>query len=96
MNNELLPISLNAAVLLWILSLKEKGGPTDGDWAWLKEARDILGETGEAILFPVKKKGETDRVFNAVAKAIAILSFVPCGIEIFGHHWESKKGTKKP
>ena len=91
-DNHVLLVALSAAVPLWILELKEKGGPTREDWNWLKEAENILTNTGEAILYRTKK-GDTARAFNAVAKAIAILSFVPGGIEIFGSHWESESNT---
>lgn len=70
--------------------VEEKGGPSPEDWAWLKEAQHILTDVGEGILYSTKKKGETAKAFNAVAKAIAIMSFLPGGITIFNQHWESR------
>jgi len=89
MSDHTLSIALSAAVPLWIIGLKEKGGPSAEDWVWLKEAQNILTDVGEGILYSAKKKGETAKAFNAVANAIAILSFVPGGITIFNQHWES-------
>jgi hypothetical protein len=39
-------------------------------------------------LFKSKIKGETAKQFNKTALAIAVLSFQPGGIEIFGLHFE--------
>jgi len=89
MSDHTLSIALSAAVPLWIIGLKEKGGPSSEDWAWLKEAQDILTNVGEGILYASKKKSETAKAFNAVAKAIAIMSFLPGGITLFNQHWES-------
>lgn len=51
------------------------------------ESEKVLEQVGEAVLFKTKKTGDSARGFNAVAQAIAALSYAPGGITIFGHHW---------
>ena len=86
----LLRSSLSCAVPLWILEKKKQS------WAEL-QARipyclQMVAEHGDNILFRAKKKGDSAAAFNALAEAIAILSFVPGGVTLFGSHWESKLG----
>jgi len=84
--NMILQEVLRAAVPLWIDRYKDK--------SWyelqniLQECEEILAQNGEAALFYIK--GKTANSFNALAQAIAILSFCPGGIEIFGQRWEGK------
>lgn len=81
----LIQMSLSAAVPLWILEFKSQGGP---DFSRVREYENVLVETGEAFLYRIP--GKTAAAFNAVAKAIATLAFVPDGITIFGLHFEEK------
>lgn len=92
--NHLLPIALSCAVPLWILSLREKGGPTEEDFSGLKDLSAKLGEKGDILLFGGGKKGEAAQLFNETAKAIAVLSFCPGGIEIFNQHYDGKEFLK--
>jgi len=87
--NDLLAISMSAAIPLWIMSLKEKGGPTNADFNESKEAGELLAHKGDILLYKGGKKGETANIFNKTAKAIAVLSFCPGGITIFNQHYES-------
>ena len=83
-----LAIALATAVPLWVLRLREQ------PWAQIAERLPELGtlicEHGDVILFGSKKRGEAAEGFNALAEAIAALSFVPGGITIFGQHWENR------
>lgn len=88
--NSTLAIALSAAVPLYIQILKDHGGPSPKDFKRAGKVGELLGEKGDVLLFGGKKKGETAHVFNKVAKAIAIASFVPGGITIFGRTFESK------
>lgn len=93
---QLMKISLQAAVPLYIMEIKERGGPSTED---IKRAQqvgdDLAGPGGEDILFPSKKAGRTAEMFNGLAHAIAVLSFVPGGIEIFGTHFEATPPLRK-
>ena len=81
----LLQSSLEVAVPLWIECFK--------DYEWedlqrvMKESEDVLAECAEAVLYRIE--GKSAKAFNALAKAIAALSYVPEGIEIFGMKWNS-------
>jgi hypothetical protein len=57
-----------------------------------RNAQDVIAHHGDVILYRGKKKGETADAFNSLAKAIAILSFMPGGVTCFGQHWESTQG----
>lgn len=50
---------------------------------------DMIASHGDNILFRSKKSGETAKAFNALAEALAFLSFAPGGVKLFGCHWES-------
>ena len=89
MTDELLVIALSAAVPLHSMGYQERGGPTPEDWARAKAFGPILGEQADRLLFRSKKQGETASLFNRLADAIAILSYVPGGVTMFGTHWET-------
>jgi len=84
-----LSIALSAAVPLQIMAIKERGGVTDEDFASASKFAQTLGEKGDVLLFGSKKEGEAADLFNKTAKAIAVLSYIPDGITIFGGHYES-------
>jgi hypothetical protein len=46
--------------------------------------------TGKVI--PADDKGDVEvaEIFNGLARALAVLSFVPGGVTLFGSHWETK------
>jgi len=85
-----LSIALSASVPLHILRLKEKEGPTPEDYEKCKEFSLILALKGDNLLYGSKKEGETAKLFNRLSHSIAVLSFCPGGITIFGQHFESK------
>jgi hypothetical protein len=87
---ELIRLFLDTSVPLRILALQEQGGPTQEDFKRVQSHDQLLGERGNFLWMKSKKKGETAKVANAVADAIAVLSFVSGGITLFGQHWESK------
>lgn len=91
-----LSIALSAAVPLWILDIKEKGGLSDNDFIEAKQVSSLLGSKGDVLLFGgSKKRGEVADLFNKVAKAIAVLSFCPGGITIFGQTFEADSILRK-
>jgi hypothetical protein len=79
---------LQTAVPLWVIRFKDL--PWEELQQVMKESEKILEESGELAVFATVKKGETAKAFNAVARAIAALSFVPGGIDIFNLHFETK------
>ena len=91
MNADNLYIALSAAVPLHIMILQVRGGPTDVDLQVAREASCLLGEKGDLLMFRGGKRGETARVFNALAKSLAVLAFCPGGVTLFGQHWEATR-----
>ena len=86
----LLVTALSAAVPLRILELGQRGGPTDEDLARIKAYQKDLSEHGEDLFFRSKKPGGSAERFNQTADAIAVLSFCPGGIRIFGEHYDGR------
>ena len=80
---------LNFSVYLRIMKLKEKGGPQKADFDRIQSYEQLLGEKGNFLWSKSPRKGETAKVANAVADVIAVLSFLPDGVTVFGFHWES-------
>lgn len=82
----LLATAMATAVPLWIMRLREAGGPTQADIERCRELSATLsGPGGEGLVVSGEhKKGEVAKAFNAAAEGIAILSFCPGGIRIFG------------
>ena len=87
-NGGLLPIALSAAVPLWIHRLKQQ--PWTEIEKRLPELSKVLTEKGDVILFRSDKPGKTAAAFNALAEAMAVLSFVPGGVTAFGQHYEGQ------
>lgn len=85
----ILPDMLQLAVPLYIQQLKDNGGPADADFTRLCGIGDSLAHQGDVLLFGGRKKGEAAQLFNDLAFAIAVLSFVPGGVCVFGQRWES-------
>jgi len=90
---DILPGLLESAVRLRIMELKELDEMVyRAVWrAWVDEgAIDASGLWNESILF-VGGKGETAIAFNAMAKAVAALAFVPGGVRVFNQWYEAKR-----
>jgi hypothetical protein len=80
--------ALSAAVGLRVMEI-EAGNVPEVD---LSSVSRLLATRGDSLLFKSKKKGETAQVFNETAKAIAVLSFLPGGITLFGQLWQNNSG----
>lgn len=83
-----LKIFLQTAVPLYTIRFKDL--PWEDLKQIMRESEKVLQESGELAVFTTIKKDATAKAFNAIAKAIAALSFVPQGIDIFGLHFETK------
>ena len=82
-----LTTSLQVAVPLWQAQLKTV--PMDQLLVKVREAGQLIAENGDKLLYGSKVKGETATLFNKTAEAVAVLSFLPGGITLFGQHWEA-------
>ena len=87
----ILPDMLQLAVPLYIQQLKGNGGPADSDFTRLRGIGDGLAQRGDILLYGGRKRGEAAQLFNDLAFAIAVLSFVPGGVCVFGQRWESMR-----
>jgi hypothetical protein len=87
-NNFILAQMLAVAVPLWQEQLREQ--PWEDIQRRAGEINKILAEKGDLLFFRSKKKGETAKIFNQTAEGIALLSFVPGGVSLFGQHWETQ------
>lgn len=83
---DILKSMLPMAVALRIMDFKKL------PWDQLQEiatnASQFIGEHGDNILFLGPKKGDTAKAFNELTKGIAVLSFAPGGVTLFGLHFE--------
>ena len=93
--SDLLSTMMQAAVLLKIEQLKDKGGPADADMKKAQETSDMLGERGDILICGGGTKGDRAELFNRTAHAIAMLAFVPGGVDIFGAHFEATRRRDK-
>lgn len=80
--------ALGASVPFLIHDLVERGGPSSWEWSETKEYADVLAYQGDGLMFG-GKKGEAATLFNRLAKAVAVLAFMPGGISMFGTHYEA-------
>ncbi len=56
-----------------------------------EELLDDLLADGDVLIYPDKKNfAKAKQIYDALTDAIAILAFMPCGIEIFGFRYEVK------
>ena len=86
MNEALLSVCLEAAVPIWQARLAKDCGPTAETWQRCRDwVDDLIGPGGEDLLFRGKK---TAGLFNDLAYCIAVMSFAPGGITLFGTHWK--------
>lgn len=89
--NEMPPhmaVALSASIPLWVEELKQT--PLKDLIAEGPALAQIIAEKGDVAQFKSKKKGETANAFNAIARALAILSFMPGGVTFLGEHYENK------
>ena len=86
----LLHATLQVAVPMTMWKLQE--GNRDDWWESLERGReewlDLICSKGDNLLYKSKKKGLTAQVFNALAKVVAHLAFVPGGVTFMGDHYE--------
>jgi len=85
-DNTLLQTHLSMAVPLLIAEIQAAGGPTTEMLQKVSSYSRDMGAHGDAILF--YQKGKTTEMINKLVEAMAVLSFCPGGITVFGVHFE--------
>jgi len=81
--------SLSVAVPLWIERLR--GLSWEEKQKRVVDVPTLLGEKGDVMLFGGGEKGEAGEVFNRLAEGVAVLAFMPGGVNVFGCHFEAKE-----
>ena len=84
--NELLKV----AVPLHILRLYERGGITREDLLRAQAEMEQVGESTDSFLNGHAKPGEPAAIFNRIARAIAVLSYMPGGVPAFDQYYEAR------
>jgi len=52
----------------------------------------VLAERGDRLIYRGEEDGETARLFNALARALAVLAFVPGGVPpVFGQSFDAER-----
>ncbi len=69
-----------------------RGGPTADDFQRIASLSEELGDTP---LFSTKKDHKAARQFNTLAQGLAVLSFVPGGVTLFGIHFQTVRPQKE-
>ena len=94
-SEDILKDLMSVAVFLHIEQIRERSGmPTKEDMQKAQETSDILGERGEILLCGGGKPGERSDQFNRTAHAIAVLSFCPGGVTLFGITFDAAEQLK--
>lgn len=88
MIDDLLRISLNVAVPMWIEKIKAEGW----DWERIQERAQVCAEHiaahGDVLQFG-GKKGEAAEAFNRLAEGLACASFAPDGVSFLGLRFQA-------
>ena len=80
--------SLEVAVLLQILEIKNIGYISDATLNDALLTAELIAHKGDTLLYG-GNPGQAAKIFNKVARAIAILSFQPGGFAAMGMKFES-------
>lgn len=83
-NKALLSASLETAVLLWAAELAKT--PLRQLLAKGPALARTIAESGDVLQLGGAREGKAAEAFNALARALAILSFLPDGVKFSGVH----------
>lgn len=80
--------SMSAAVPLWIVKIKDT--PWSELQQWMKENGEVISFESDCLFNGRGAPGQVAKVFNALAKGIAILSYCPGGVRPFGMEFDAR------
>lgn len=86
----LLNLAIQASVTLYIEEIKRYGYIPDSLLTECREVGQELASNGDNLLYASRPTGKTAKLFNRVARALAVLGFQPGGVNFLGCKWESK------
>lgn len=81
--------ALDAAVPLWMLEL-DRMTPEIRELdrqVWARRSADAIAAHGDVLQYGSRRKGETAKVFNALAQGLAAAAYQPGGVTFAGRHW---------
>ena len=84
-------MALAVAVQQYRSMFERQGGPTPAAMTSCRDLATLLASQGDLLMFPGTKAGQTAAVFHALARGLALLSFVPGGVTFLGDHWPCPK-----
>ena len=82
--NDVLTISLEAAVPLWIERHRDTD-PSTRNYRAL-ELSGVIASHGDDLMYGGKHCAET---FNALAEGLALMAYSPGGVKFAGLHWQA-------
>jgi hypothetical protein len=91
--NSLIQTHLAAAVPLLIIEILAQGGLTDFHLARAREHGQYIAEHGDAVMF--YQKGLSAEAMTRLTEGIAVLSFAPGGVEIFGLKFDASEYARR-
>lgn len=81
---------LRVAVQGWLRKWKQEGRSLEEVFAIGVADADVIAEKSDLLVRGAKGAGE---VFNAIARAVAVLSMHAGGVDLFGLHFENDPAT---
>ncbi len=78
---------LSLAVPWKIIEIIERGGVTNADCERMKTYQEHLTAHGDDLLFRSTKHGGTAEQLDQLADVMAVMSFLPGGISVFGERY---------
>ena len=76
------------AVNMRILGYEIRGGPNAGDLQRVAKVGQLDEERYRELLFNDGRPGETAKLFNLIADAVAVLAFAEDGVTFWGAHFK--------
>lgn len=86
-NEELLRITLSAAVPIWIQELRSLTPEERAER--IEGSAELLASEGDSLLYSGGPPGKAAELFNRLAEGMAVLAFQPGGVSAFGLHFEA-------
>jgi hypothetical protein len=81
---------LTTAVPLWVRKIDEQGGLTRQLLIDAYIDLEVVGTTLDRLLHGAARPGEPASTFNKIARALAMLSYLPGGVESFEAHYSAE------
>jgi hypothetical protein len=88
LSSKLFSASIAMQVPLVIEELKSRGGPGVADYKRAGDFGPLMAQRGDLLMYSTKQ-GVRAKFMNELCFAVAVLSFVPGGVDFFNIHFEA-------